>query len=264
MNKTSGEQRFGVRERHESISELLGTREYVSTRELADRFSLSDMSVRRDLEMLAEAGVLRRVRGGAVPTDSTRAGISSRAEPREGSADRRRIGVTAARLLEDGAIAFVDGGWTALDVVSAVSADLRSSITIVTHSLPVLEVASRWPRPQLITLAGFFVPEQRMFAGPQTLRAIESLRADIAFVGCDGLSAHDGLTTPHQLAGEVIAAMVERARRVVVVAESFKVGRRGFTPVAPTERIDVLVTDDRVDEMQARELTRCGVEVVRA
>lgn len=264
MNKTSGEQRLGVRQRHESISELLGTREYVSTRELADRFGLSDMSVRRDLEMLAEAGVLRRVRGGAVPTESTRAGTASRAEPSEGSADRRRIGARAARLLEDGAIAFVDGGWTALDVVAAISADLRSSITIVTHSLPVLEIASRWPRPQLITLAGFFVPEQRMFAGPQTLRAIESLRADMAFVGCDGLSADGGLTTPHQLAGEVIAAMVERARRVVVVAESFKIGRRGFTPVAPTERIDVLVTDDRVDEMRARELTECGVEVVRA
>jgi DeoR/GlpR family transcriptional regulator of sugar metabolism len=177
----------------------------VGSCQIAVSFQVGEEPLRRDIEMLAEAGVLRRVRGGAVgrwgggavATESTRAGTSSRAEPREGSADRRRIGTTAARRLEDGAIAFVDGGWTTLDVVSAISPDLRSSTTLVTHSLPVLEIASRWPRPQLITLAGFFVPEQRIFAGPQTLRAIESLRADVAFVGCDGLSADGGLTTPH-------------------------------------------------------------------
>jgi len=264
MSMASGEQGLGMRDRHESIRELLGTREYVSTRELADRFGLSDMSVRRDLDVLAEAGVLRRVRGGAVPSDTTRAGSAAGAELRNGSADRRRIGVAAARLLQPGSIAFVDGGWTALDVVAAIPPDVRSSITLVTHSLPVLELVSRWPTPHLVALAGFFVPEHRMFAGPQTLQAIEDLRADIAFLGCDGLSGEAGLTTPHQLAGEVIAAMVERARRVVVVAESLKIGRRGFTPVAPTERIDVLVTDERVDQIQAHELIERGVEVVRA
>jgi DeoR/GlpR family transcriptional regulator of sugar metabolism len=256
------ERGLATRDRRESIRDLLTARDYVSTRELAERFGLSDMSVRRDLEALSNAGVLTRVRGGAIPNDEARSRPSLRPRPPGGADDRHRIGAKAGGLLPSGSVVFVDAGWTTLETVSAIPADVRTGITVVTHSLPVLEVVSRWPNPRLVTLAGFFVAEQRMFAGPQTLQTIEGLHADVALIGCDGLSADGGLTTPHQLAGEVIAAMVARAHQVIVVAESFKIGRRGFTQVAPTDRIDTLVTDSRVDADHAAALRGRGVEVI--
>jgi DeoR/GlpR family transcriptional regulator of sugar metabolism len=253
-----------TRERRDQIREILATRDYVSLRDLADRFGLSDMSVRRDLAALEDQGLLERVRGGAIPSPASREG--SRFDPGVPlrTEQKRRIGAAAAGLLESSCVAFVDGGTTTVEVASAIPSGLRRMITLVTHSQRVLECASRWESSRLIALGGFYVPEHRIFAGPQTLTAINDLRADLAFVGCDGLSADDGLTTIDQLAGEVVGAMVERARKVVVVADSSKLGLRGFSPVAPTTSISVVVTDDGADQQQIDALRGRGVTVILA
>ena len=250
---------LGFRERRKVILEILDGEEFVATSELAARFGITEMSVRRDLEALAGQGTIRRVRGGAVPLGGQSGSATARVV--EHAEEKRRIGAVAAECLAPGVVVFVDGGSTTIEAIRALPEAVRSTIAVVTHSRPVLDLAAQAPVARLVALGGFYVAEHDIFAGPQTLTAIEGLRADVALVGCDGLSADGGLTTPHELAGEVIAAMVGRAQTVIAVADSTKVGRRGFTPVAQTESIDIVVTDKGADASEVEALRARGVDV---
>ena len=99
------------------------------------------------------------------------------------------------------------------------------------------------------------------FVGPQTIESLRSLSADVAVVGCDGLSLAEGLTTPHQLIAEIGTILIERSRQTIVVADSSKIGRRGFTPIAPAKAIDVLVTDGEADPGELSALRQAGIDV---
>jgi len=131
----------------------------------------------------------------------------------------------------------------------------------VTNSLPIINEVNTWDDPHLVAIGGTYLPTYMCFVGPQSLVALEQLSADVAVMGCDGLSADGGLTTPHQLVAEIGTTLISRARHVIVVADSSKVGRRGFTPIAPIGAIDVLVTDHGADASEVDSLRQQGVDV---
>lgn len=258
------EQATSARERRARIVELVQERDFVHVSELASQFARTPMSVRRDLALLEDEGLLTRVRGGAVPRRSTRTGGLFGAAMRSHPAEKRRIAAAAAELLEPADVTFFYSGTTVAEVAANLPRGLRSTLTVVTNSLPVIEQASGWDAPHLVALGGLYLPEYHAFVGPQTAAALQQLTADVAIVGCDGLSADGGLTTPHQLVAEVGRVMVAQARRVVAVADSSKVGRRGFTPIAPTSAVDVLVTDGGADPAEVDALRAAGVNVIVA
>ena len=121
-----------------------------------------------------------------------------------------------------------------------------------------------WEQPHLICLGGLYLPDYLVSVGPVTLGDLHDLSADIAFLGCDGLTVDGGLSTPHVLMAEVGSAMAARARRVVVVADSTKLGRSGFTPIVALEAVNVLVTDEGADPDLTAQIRDLGIEVVIA
>ena len=205
------------------------------------------MSVRRDLNALAENGQIARVRGGAT---RPRAPISARryldAQQRNAQA-KARIARMAAQLLGTAATAFFYSGSTVARVAETLTEEQHDQLTIVTHSVPIINTVTTWNDPHLVAVGGLYLPAYMAFVGPQTIESLRSLSADVAVVGCDGLSLAEGLTTPHQLIAEVGTILIERSRQTIVVADSSKIGRRGFTPIAPATAIDVLVTDAEAD-----------------
>jgi DeoR/GlpR family transcriptional regulator of sugar metabolism len=253
-----------ARGRRSRLLALLEEQDYIGVNELADRFGVTPMSVRRDLAMLEERGLLSRVRGGAVARRSQRATGSFARALQTRAEEKRRIAAAASSLLEPGMVTFFYSGTTVAAVAAALPRTVRATITLATNSLAVVDETSRWDSPHLVVLGGTYLPEYMAFVGPQTVRFLQELSADAAIVGCDGLSAEGGLTTPHQLVAEVGAIMVARARRVIAVADSSKIGRHGFTPIASTEAVNVLVTDEDADPEQVAALRGRGVEVVLA
>jgi DeoR/GlpR family transcriptional regulator of sugar metabolism len=255
----------GARPRRARMLALLEDREYVSVADMAKRFGVTTMSVRRDLALLEQRGLVERVRGGAVPPRrSPRAtGFFARARGAKVE-EKQRIAEVAVGLLDPRAVVFFYSGTTVAAVATALPRLVRTTMTLASNSLAVIEEASGWDNPHLVSLGGLYLPEYMAFVGPQTVRALQDLSADVAVVGCDGLSAEGGLTTPHQLVAEVGATMVSRARRVIVVADATKIGRQGFTPIAPTASIDVLVTDESADALEIAALRDRGVEVLVA
>lgn len=257
---------YNARARRDEIARLVEEDERVSVGELTDRFHVTDASIRRDLMILEDAGRLRRVHGGAVTRLDSRARGIYATKQRDHREQKARIGAAAAGLIRAGDVVFFDSGTTVAQVAAHVPIALRraSAITIVTHSLPVVDEIGDWESPHLICLGGLYLPDYQALVGPQTVAALRDLSADVVFLGCDGLSADAGLTTPHMLVAEVGATMAGRSRRVVAVADSSKLGRQGFTPIVPLAAIQVLITDDAADPAQVERLRRRGIEVILA
>ncbi|MGZ8641899.1 MAG: DeoR/GlpR family DNA-binding transcription regulator, partial [Actinomycetota bacterium] len=234
-----------VLERREQIANLIEIVPRVSVAELAEQFGVTDVSIRRDLTILEEEGLLRRVHGGAVAATREHGRNAYAQRARVAREEKKRIGAAAAALINAGDVVVLDSGSTVAQVAAHVSRPLRRSnaLTVVTNSLPVLDEVGRWESPHLVCLGGLYLPDHQALVGPQTVADMRDLSADIVFIGCDGLTLEAGLTTPHSLVAEVGAVIASRGRRVVVVADSTKVGRHGFTPIVSLTDVHVLVTD---------------------
>jgi len=253
-------------ERREQIASLLEVVPRVSVAELAEQFGVTDVSIRRDLTVLEEAGFLRRVHGGAVAATREHGRNAYALRARESREEKKRIGAAAAALVGAGDVVVFDSGSTVAQVAAHISRPLRRSnaLTVVTNSLPVLDEVGRWESPHLVCLGGLYLPDHQALVGPQTVADMSGLSADIVFLGCDGLTVETGLTTPHVLVAEIGAVIARRGRRVVVTADSSKVGRHGFTPIVPLTEIHVLVTDRGADPVQVERVRELGVEVILA
>jgi DeoR/GlpR family transcriptional regulator of sugar metabolism len=257
---------LSAQERRALIAQLIADTGRLAVGDLAERFGLTDVSIRRDLGILEEQGRLRRVHGGAVAVTAVRLAGTYATKARESREQKSRIGALAAGLIQRGDIVVFDSGSTVAQVASHVPAPLRraNAITAVTNSLPVIEELSGWEAPHLICLGGLYLPDYQAVVGPQTVAELRDLAADIAFIGCDGLTVEGGLTTPHVLVAEVAATMAARSRRVVAVADATKVGRRGFTPIVQLTAVHVLITDEAADPEQVERAQELGIDVILA
>jgi DeoR/GlpR family transcriptional regulator of sugar metabolism len=255
-----------VLERRDQIARLVEVAPRVSVAELSEQFGVTDVSIRRDLTILEEQGLLRRVHGGAVAATREHGRNAYALGARTAREQKKRIGAAAAALVNAGDVVVFDSGSTVAQVAAHISRPLRRSnaLTVVTNSLPVLDEVGRWESPHLVCLGGLYLPDHQALVGPQTVADMRDLSADIVFIGCDGLTVDAGLTTPHVLVAEVGATMAARGRRVVVVADSSTVGRHGFTPIIPLTGVHVLVTDRAADPEQVERARELGIEVILA
>lgn len=251
-----------TRDRRARIVELVEERESISVKELSSEFGVTEMSVRRDLTAMEGEGLITRVRGGATrPT----VGMPSKqyaASSQRNAAVKARIARVAAEYVPAASVVFFYSGSTVARTAASLREEVRDSLTVVTNSLPIINEVNSWEDPHLVAIGGTYLPAYMAFVGPQAMGQLEELNADVAVLGCDGLSSDGGLTTPHQLVAQIGTVLIERARRTIIVADSTKVGRRGFTPIAPVSAIDVLVTDDGADPAELDALRAQGVEVV--
>jgi DeoR/GlpR family transcriptional regulator of sugar metabolism len=245
-------------DRLRAIMDALMTSDSVSVAELATRHGVSEMTIRRDLDELAQQGVARRIRGGAQSLLLRGEEPPFGVREHEATDEKHRIAAEVAMLLADGEAVVLDGGTTALAVARAVH-DRR--LTVLPLSLQSIQVLSGAPRIRLVLPGGEVRHGELNITGPLATSTIGSLRFDTAIIGCCGLSARHGMTA-HDLEDVAVKqAAIASARRVVVVADSSKFRQTAFATVCPPDRIDVLVTDDGIPPDQHDALTAAGVTV---
>lgn len=253
-------------ERQQLIERELREVGRVSVIDLARRFDVTTETVRRDLDRLEGTGSLRRVHGGAVGIDRASTAESSLTERRERRGDAKRaIAAEAAGLLGAdfrGSI-FLDGGTTPAAVAAMLPAalDAGSGVEVVTHSLEAAHLLAGEERLSLTTIGGRVRGVTAAAVGAHTVRTIGQLRPDIAFVGTNGLSAGFGLSTPDPDEAAVKTAIIQSARRVVLVADAAKFGEELLVRFARLDEIDVLVTDAAPPAPLAEALADADVEV---
>jgi DeoR/GlpR family transcriptional regulator of sugar metabolism len=250
-------------ERRSRILDLLNEDGRVRVMDLVGTLGVTDTSVRRDLSVLEGEGKLRRVHGGAIslPADPRAERYGEKLSLR--LAEKRRIGAAAAEMVEPGDVLIIDSGTTTQQVVAGISGTLRTGgmLTIVTNSLPLAGELRTWPAPNLILLGGYYLPDYQATVGPQAVEQLSRISADKVFLGADGLTPADGLTTGHVLMADLDRLMVERGRQVIVTADSSKLSRAGLVRVIGIGQIQVLITDRDAPPEIVKAIRAEGVEV---
>lgn len=237
----------------------------VSVAHAAESHGVTPETIRRDLAALDSRGLLRRVHGGAVPTESLRLVELGVAE-RSGShaAEKARIARAALGQLPSGpgSTIMLDAGTTTAGMAAILPAD--PELTIVTGSMPIATVVSqRCPGP--VQLVGGRVRGlTQTTVGAEAVAALDDMRVDVAFIGTNGITARHGCSTPDAEEAAVKAAMVASARRVVVLADSSKAGVEYLRSFVALGDIDVLVTDGGIDPEIRSACVSAGIEVVTA
>lgn len=248
-------------ERLGRVLELLLQRGRVRTAELSRLLGVSEVTVRRYLDRLEAEGKVRRYHGWAVPTAEPLVERSFRERAEQATAEKDRIASRAAELVPEGAAIMLTGGTTTARVIEKLRG--RRDLTVITTAVNIAAEVVAWEGCRLVVTGGWVRERSYQMVGPAAVAALASLTADIAFIGVDGVSREHGLTTSDVFEAEVDAAMVRAARRVVVVADSRKLGRSALAVICPLSAVHTLITDVGAPLHICRELEEEGVEVIR-
>ncbi len=246
-------------QRQELILEQVRADGAVRVSDLVARLGVSDMTVRRDLDVLARRRLVDKVHGGATAIE-----LPSTDEPGFTAKSSRQLGEklaiarAAATLVSPGSAIGLSAGTT----THALAVALRDvpDLTVVTNSVPVadaLEAPRRADRTVILT-GGVRTPSEAL-VGPLAVRALRSLHLDAVFLGVHGMSAAAGFTTPNLTEAETDRALVESGQRLIVVADHTKWGIVGISSIVGLGDADVLVTDEGLGE-QARTLLAAEVD----
>ncbi|UYM06472.1 DeoR/GlpR family DNA-binding transcription regulator [Solicola gregarius] len=244
--------------RHAQILERLRTTDRVEVRELADALATSEVTIRRDLDELASAGVLRRVRGGAVSTlmrsDELPFGV------REGEAAdaKQRIGAAATELLRDGESVIVDSGTTG---VAAARALVARRLTVMPMSLHAVGILSGSASITLLLAGGEVRPGEMSVVGPLAERGIAAFRFDTALLTCCGFSTESGATAPDIRDASVKRAAIESSARTIALVDGTKFTRTTLHVICEATDVDIVVTDTTAPGAEVERLRAAGVEV---
>ncbi|MEN9714881.1 MAG: hypothetical protein RJA35_348 [Actinomycetota bacterium] len=245
-------------ERHSFILDELNNRGAVRITTLASQLDVSEMTVRRDLEMLADQGLIFKVHGGAtVKTDSPLVTeLPFRTKSQREQAAKDAIAKAAAEMVQPAAALALLGGSTVFALARQLVQIPR--LTIVTNSLPVSDLFQREGRSdQTVILAGGLRTPTDSFVGEITVSVFDRLNIDIAFTGAHGIDPVGGFSSPNLLEADTNRAVRARAKKLVVLADHTKWGQVAFSTFAQLEDADVLITDsdmaaDTVKELKAR------------
>lgn len=251
-----------VRERRELVLELLERKGRVTVAELSARASVSEMTIRRDLEALEREGVLKRVHGGAITAVSASYEPPFAVRAQRAAEAKERIGRAAAALLAEGETVILDVGTTTLEVAKALRG--RRNLTIITPSLRAAEVLAGEPGLRLMVTGGMVRPGELSLVGDLAEGAFRDFRFDTFVMGVGGIDPDAGLTEFNPEDARVKRAALASARRCIVVADSSKLGKVAFARICPLERVDALVTDPEAPAEVVAALEGAAVEVLTA
>jgi len=225
----------------------------VRVSELTELLSVSEMTVRRDLDALAGSGLVEKVHGGAtshrrLTTDEP----GFEAKSHRQLAEKEAIARTAAQLVRPGQAVALTAGTTTWRLAHHILN--VPDLTIVTNSIQVANVLHREQRPDLtVVLTGGVRTPSDALVGPVAMTTLRSLHVDLLFVGVHGMAVDPGFTTPNLLEAETNQAFIATAEQVVVMADRTKWGVRGLSCFATLDQAHVLISDSRLP-VEAREV----------
>jgi len=248
--------------RHRGIVDLLTAEGEQSVESLARAFSVSGMTIRRDLSVLEESGKLTRTWGGA--TVARPAAILSSFREKENRAlrQKRAIGRAASRLVGAGNAVFLDTGTTTLQIAR----ELRSStdLTVMTCSFPVVSELVGLQGVRLVMLGGTVRADTLEVYGPITERNFSGLKADLAFLGADAIGPNGELMTTTIESARVSELMMQAGRKLVLVADHTKWRAAAPVQYGAISQLHMVMTDAGLDTEDGAKVRGAGVELILA
>lgn len=227
---------------------------------LAAEFEVTQETIRRDLDRLERQGLLRRVHGGAIPANHLgfEPGLSQR--DALASTEKGRIGRAAVSMLPKQGTVLIDAGTSTARLATALPDDCE--LTVVTNALPIATALASRPAMTVHLVGGRVRGRTLATVDTWALHVLAGLNVDVAVLGTNGISVERGLTTPDLAEAGVKAAMVSAGRRVIVLADSSKVGNDQFARFAGLDDVDAVITDAGMSLTDREAISAAGPEVV--
>jgi DeoR/GlpR family transcriptional regulator of sugar metabolism len=248
-------------ERQQMLVRMLDRRGRVTVAQICQEFDISEATARRDLETLAEQGLIQRFHGGAIPVRKAAPELPMLERGGENSEEKTRIGRAAAALIQDGETVFLGSGTTVLEVARCLD---NLTITVITNSLPVINLLVQKPNITLISLGGMLRDSELSFIGHITEQALAELRADKVIMGIHSISLEHGLTNDYLPETQTDRAIIHIGNQVIVAADHSKWGSVSTAFVAPLTNVHTLVTDSAADPDLVEAMREQGITVVVA
>ena len=248
--------------RRSSILQILRENSNVSVTELSKRFGVSEVTIRKDLNLLKERNLLVRTRGGAITSDSgaVENEMSIRFKKLAHYREKRAIGRAAAALIEDGDTIIIDSGTTALQV--ACNLHKFKNLTVLTNALNVAQEVLSYKRFNVILLGGSIRNSSESVVGALAELNLKMFNCDKVFMGVDSFNLENGISTPSIEEANINQIMIQRSRKVIAVFDSSKVNKRALAFIAGLDQIDTIVTDEGMEKSMQKRLKSLKVNLI--
>jgi len=250
--------------RHDAIRRAIEVAGHVSIADLSERLGVSEVTIREDLKYLEQKKLLNRIRGGAVSSREGATELSLEKTSTTNRAEKRAIGEHAASMIRNGQTVIIDVGSTTTELARALSPEL-AGVVVITNGLNIALILESLPGISVIVTGGTLRPLQHSLVAPMATLILDQLKADVAFLGCNGVDATRGFTNSNIPEAEIKQAMVRSAGKTVFLADHTKIGQVASAFVTDISGVDLLITDDAADASVLSNLEGDGlaIDVVR-
>ena len=253
---------LSTEQRRNEIVSLLHAKGKIKVSEIAEKYGISEVSVRKDLEYLEMQGHLSRVHGGAVALNKLYINMDLSERYKTNSVAKKRLAKLAATLIEDNDTIMMNAGTTLSYFLHALQG--KKNITIVTNSIQNAMGAALFQSFNVILLGGEFDSKYQFTYGDDALSQLENYHATKCILSVDGVSMDTGLSLYYSNEASVARKMIECSEKLIVAADGTKFGKNAFVKITDLTPGDVLVTNFTENRSEAEKITQAGITLLEA
>lgn len=253
---------LSIAERHKFILNVLQKEGFVRVIDIAKKMDVTTVTIRKDLKLLEEKGLLYRTHGSASPVNPHITDRNVKEKEKMQVNEKQLIGVFAAGLLEEDDSIVINSGSTICAFAEQISP--KGKLMVVTSSIKATAILADKENISLLQLGGTYRRSSMSVIGSYTLSFLENITCSKFFLGVDGVDVDFGVTTSNIEEAELNKAMINISLKTIVLCDSSKFGRKGFGKICSLDKIDVIVTDEGVSPSMKKAIEMHGVEVVIA
>jgi DeoR/GlpR family transcriptional regulator of sugar metabolism len=262
--KSNNSSRLLAEQRRRKVVDLIEQKGQITVRDIVERFSISAVTARGDLDALGSTGAVVRSHGGAVRRLEASQDYPLRLKETLHHAEKVRIGRAAADRVQAHEVIILDSGTTTVEVARQLKTKNLHMVTVITNALNIASELMDAPGISVIVVGGIMRPVSGSFVGPQAETMLRELHADRLFLAVDGFDLEIGASTPDILEAQLNNLMMQVSKEINVVADHSKLGRRSISRIGSLDRIHRLITDSRASEDFTSALRKKDIEVIVA
>jgi len=248
--------------RRKEILQMLSDKGEVFVEALSEKFGVSEVTIRNDLDQLEQKNMLLRARGGAIKLEGVAIDQRVADKNRINFPEKSRIGKVAAQLVTESDTIIIDSGSTTAEMVRALP-DFQD-LTVITNAINIANQLIIRPNINVIIPGGYLRKNSLSLVGPLAEKSLRNFNVDKAFLGVDGFDTKNGIYTPNVEEARLNEIMIEISREVILLADSSKFSKRSFAFICTIEQIDKVITDSGIKADDKKRLLDAGVEVIIA
>lgn len=247
-------------QRHSKILSLLQQHGNIPVTQLAEIFKVSEVTIRKDLSYLEQQKKLFRTHGSAILISPYIGDRHISEKEKKNISEKQAIGKAAAQFIEPEDCIIIASGTTmtyfAREIVP------KGRLTVITASVPVTQILSQHIQLDVMQLGGITRNSSVSVVGPFAEQMLSNFNCSKLFMGVDGIDIDFGLTTTNMLEAQLNRVMMDTSQKVIILADSTKFGRRGFSKICDIEAVDLIITDKGIPQLYIDEFNRKGIEVI--